>query len=101
MEADRREPPTQPQQSPGSGKAGVERLELAVDRDPQSLEGPLGRMPAAEAIGGGDGDPNRIDKLGGGLERAAPEQLGGDRASVTLLPVVAQDRGDPLLRPRI
>ncbi len=57
VEADRGEPAAGHEQLPGLGQRRVERVELAVDGDPQGLEGALGRVAAAEALGRGQRRP--------------------------------------------
>ena len=58
-----RRPPTG-RIAPGQRQRPVERVELAVDGDADRLEGALGRMPAAEALGGRDRGLDRGDELG-------------------------------------
>ena len=49
-------------------------------------------MAATEAVGGRDRGADRLDQLGGGLQRPAAGDLGRDRARVALLAELAQDR---------
>ena len=98
MERDRRQAPALAQQLPGGGQRPVERVQLVVDGDPDRLEGPLRRVAAPEAVGGRDRGANRLDQVGGGLQRAAADDLARDRPGVALLSVLADDPGEPILR---
>src|SRR5439155_27169587 len=60
------------QELPRERQRGVELLELGVDRDPDGLEGALGRVAAAEARGRRDRGGDGVDELEGGGERSGP-----------------------------
>ena len=78
VEGDRGEPAAGAQQLPRQRQRGVELVELVVDRDPDRLEGALGRVPAGEARGRGDRGGDRVDELEG--RGAAGRARGGGRS---------------------
>ena len=78
------------------GQGGLPGGQLAVDLDPQGLEGPLGRVPAAALRGGGDDRAEQLDEPAGGRERfgdAVLDDGAGDRAGEPFLAVLPQDPG--------
>src|SRR5204863_10164012 len=85
VERDGREPSADGQRAPGRRQRPVERVELAVDRDPNRLKGSLRRVTAPEAIGGRDGGADGLDELAGAAEGPAGGDLSRDRARVALL----------------
>ena len=87
--------------APGGRQRVLERVELAVDGDPDRLEGPLGRVAAAEAGRGRHPGFDRVDQLGGRRERPAAADLAGDPAGVALLAEAAQRLRDPRLGPLV
>ena len=95
VEGDRRQPAALDEQPQAAGERAVERVELAVDGDPDRLEGALRGMAAAEAIRGRNRGADRLDQLAGGLERPPAGDLGGDRARVALLAELADRRRQP------
>ena len=104
VEGDRRQPALGTQELPRQRQRGVELLELAVDRDPDRLEGALGRVAAAEARGRGDRGGDRVDELERGGERAelaAADDLARDPLGVALLAVLAQRARDLAALPRV
>src|SRR5205085_7417845 len=66
------------EQLPGGGQGAVELVELAVDRDAQRLEGPLGGVAAAEARRRGDRALDELDQLLGRGQRTLAHDRAGD-----------------------
>ena len=69
VERDHGEPAARPQHLERCGQPALERAELVVDLDPESLEDALRRMPLAEAGRRRDRRLDRLDELAGALER--------------------------------
>ncbi len=90
VEGDRAEATAERKHVPGRRQRVLERVELAVDGDPDRLEGALGRVAAAEAGRGRHPGLDRVDQLGGGRERPAADDLAGDPAGVALLAEATQ-----------
>ena len=102
VERDRGEPAGRAQQLPGERERLVELVELAVDRDPDRLEGALGRVAAAEPRGRGDRGGDGVDELeGGGESAAAADDLPRDPLGVALLAVLAQRAREAAALPRV
>src|SRR4029079_7715364 len=81
-----------------------ERVELVVDRDPQSLEDPLRRMSVAEPRRRRDRCLDRVHELAGALEwlfAPATDDRAGDLLRVPLFAVAAEDRHEVALAPGI
>src|SRR5262249_13883174 len=97
VEGDRGEATAEREHLPGFGQRLLERLEPAVDRDPDRLEAALGGMAAAEAGRGWHPSLDRGDQFGGCPQGAPTDDLAGDSAGVALLAEAAQDLGDPRL----
>src|ERR1051325_3119902 len=100
VEADHGEPSPRPQQLQRGGQRGLERAELVVHGDPQSLEDAPCRMAVTEARRSRNGGLDRLDELARALEGLlppAPPARPRDLARVALLAVVAEDRGQVAL----
>src|SRR5919106_2155650 len=102
MEADDCQPAARAQHGERGGQRLLERGELVVDGDSESLEDALRRVSVSEATRGGNRSLDRLDELGGALDgplAPAPDDRARDLAGESLLTVTAEDRrGLPLLR---
>ena len=81
VERDRRQPPVGCEQIPGRRQRLLELGQLVVDRDPQRLERPAGRMAAGELRRHRHRGLDRVDQLLGGgqlLAPARPRDRAGD-----------------------
>ena len=89
---------------PGQRERVVELRELAVDGDPDRLEGALGRVAAGEPRGRGDGGGDRVVELEGRGQlgaAAAADDLARDPVGEALLAVLAQRARDPAAVPGV
>src|SRR6185436_7799312 len=65
VEADHGETTTRPEHLDGGRERVLERVQLLVHRDPQSLENAFGRVALAEPRGSGDRRLDDVDELAG------------------------------------
>ena len=96
--------PWTPEQLPAGGQRGVELTELVVDGDADGLEDALGRMAGREAGRDRHRVGHDLDELVRRLERsvvAGADEGACDRPRITLLAVVAEQRGQAALVPLV
>src|SRR6266540_2468512 len=104
VEADDGDPAPRPEHPDGGGQRPLERVELVVDSNSQSLEDTLRGMAVPETAGSGNGSFDRLDQVGGALEgtlcAAANDRL-CDLTPEALLPIAAEDQGELALVPLV
>ena len=91
MESDDGGPTIDGEQRRQGRQQGVQLVQLAVDRDPESLEGPGGGVDAAPPTG--NGSRHDLGELEGARERTRREDGPGHATRVTLLAPLTQDAG--------
>src|SRR5579859_8163166 len=94
MEADHRKPTPGPQHLERRRQCRLERAELVVDGDPESLKDALGGMTLAEPHRSGHRGPDRLHEVARPLERlllAPARNRAGNLLRVALLAVAAEN----------